>query len=89
VPRGKQVLRINLDETSIAYVPDTIKGLVVSRRRWGAHGNRRPVVKSKRIRGACTFIARLWRTCRCVVRELLCTQGGHVGLVGQLGGHAC
>lgn len=47
-PRGKTLIRINLDETSVAYVPDTIRGLVVSRRHWGPYG-RRPVVRSKKL----------------------------------------
>jgi hypothetical protein len=55
-PRGKTLVRINLDETSVAYVPDTIRGLVVSRRHWGPYG-RRPAVRSKKIRGAVTHVA--------------------------------
>lgn len=57
VPRGKQLLRINLDETSVAYIPDALRGLVVSRRHWGARGGRRPVIKGKKARGACTYVA--------------------------------
>ena len=57
VPRGKQLLRINLVETSVAYIPDTLRGLVVSRRHWGARGGRRPVIKGKEARGACTYVA--------------------------------
>ena len=55
-PRGKTLVRINLDETSVAHVPDTIRGLVVSRRHWGPYG-RRPVVRSKKTRGAVTYVA--------------------------------
>lgn len=55
-PRGKTLVRINLDETSVAYVPDTIRGLVVPRRHWGPYG-RRPVVRSKKTRGAVTYVS--------------------------------